>query len=156
MTFRSGGIVDADGRYPAMGWPVGPASRTVHAPFLPESPVEPQELVDYLESKSLAGRPIERALPPIMERTVRIPASQREEALGLLRPLVERSTPEEIERIVPALRWLARTSSPGGDPLAWRAWLRGRGEQRLEPVRGSRPPTAALRRSSRRRAATIA
>lgn len=92
------------------------------AGFLPTSTVEPSELLRYVQ-----GERVER--PPLMERAVRIAPGRRAEALDLLSPQVEGMSLLTLERIVPALRWLAGTTAPGGDPEAWRRWLRARAER---------------------------
>jgi hypothetical protein len=61
-----------------------------------------------------------------MERAVRITPERRAEALDRLTPVVERLSIVELELLVPALRWLSRVTRPGGDPEAWRLWLRER------------------------------
>lgn len=119
LSLLAGDVVEESERYPAMHVPVGAVERVDLAHYLPNGPVEPAELLTYLQRPDVA-------LPPILERTVRIVPERREEALDLLAPLVERSTPEALERMIPSLRWLARTSAPGRDPLAWKEWLANR------------------------------
>ena len=119
----AGEILEGDGSFPAMGASVEPVEWNLRAPFLPTAPVEPDELVRYVTQSTIS-------LPATMERAVRIPAERRFEALDLLEPVVERFTADEVERIVPALRWLSRTSTPGGDPLVWKEWMRRRAAER--------------------------
>ena len=116
---RSGVVVEGEQSFPAMWVEVEPLERTVVARFFPTNPVEPAELVRYVQLE-------DAALAPIMERAVRIPPERSEETLDLLLPVAERSTVEELARMVPAIRWLARTTIPASDPLAWKEWLRAR------------------------------
>ncbi|MCY2961689.1 MAG: hypothetical protein NTY35_16130 [Planctomycetota bacterium] len=44
-----------------------------------------------------------------------------------------------VERLAPALRWLAPEVQGGADPLAWSRWLGERGERRLSGARRSEP-----------------
>ena len=120
----AGSLVEDGQTYPGMHWGVAPARVSELAPYLPEAPLEPYELVEYLERSDLTVPPLERVLPPIMERAVRILPEHREETLTLLGPFLEGATEEQIERAIPALRWLAGTAA-GSDPLAWKRWARG-------------------------------
>lgn len=138
LQILAGEILEDDTGYPAMGASVGPVEWTFRAPFLPTDPVDPAELVRYVSQPTIS-------LPATMERAVRIPPERRLEALDLLEPAVERFTADEVERIVPALRWLARTSAPGGDPLAWKEWLRRRAAQRT----GEESPSLDIPESAR-------
>lgn len=119
LDFRAGAVIEGEATFPAMRIEIEPLERTVVAAFFPLNPVEPAELARYVE---VAGA----TLAPIMERAVRIPPERGAEALDLLTPIVERSTVEELALIVPAIRWLARTTVPASDPLAWREWMRAR------------------------------
>jgi hypothetical protein len=123
LELRAGDILDQESFYPAQEVRVDAAERVDLAAFLPNTPVEPSVLASFVE------RP-EVALAPILERTVRIAPSKREDALDLLAAVVERMSAEQIARLVPSLRWLSRTNAPGRDPLAWRSWLRQRSEYR--------------------------
>ena len=112
------GSVDADeGLFPAMNLTVKYAERVELASVLPSESLAPALLVE-------AARNPDVSMPALLERTVRILPRDREAALGALAPLVETWTSEQIARLVPSLRWLSGESDPGGDPLAWRAWLR--------------------------------
>lgn len=119
LDFRAGVVLEGDDSFPAMAIAIEPLERTVIAPFFPLNPVAPAELARYVQVQGAA-------LAPIMERAVRIPPERGEEALDLLVPVVERSTVEELALMVPAIRWLARTTVPASDPLAWKAWMRAR------------------------------
>jgi len=125
LELLAGDVLEEDVPYPAQDVRVAGAERVDLAPFLPNLPVEPQELVAYAQRDELA-------MPPLLERTVRIAPERREEALDLLTAEVEGMTAEQIARLVPTLRWLSRTGLPGRDPLAWRAWLRRRAEVRSD------------------------
>jgi len=128
LVLRSGAVLEAGARYPGMNWGVGATEHTIRAAYLPTTPVEPRELVDYLAEVDLTRARREQILPPVMERAVRIDPTQRAETLALLKPLVQRATPEKIERMIPALRWLARTNAPGSDINAWRQWMSTHGD----------------------------
>lgn len=91
------------------------------AAYLPTGEVEPEELVRYLTGDAFSSA-------AMLERTVRIPADRRAETLDLLGPVVERMTALEMERVVPALRWLSGNRQLGGDPRHWRAWMELRAE----------------------------
>jgi hypothetical protein len=110
---------DDDRFLPAQHIPIEQLELVRLGSYLPTAPVEPQELKAYVET----GRMF---VPALMERAVRIPPERREEALDLLSPLVERMNVMDLEALVPALRWLARTSRPAGDPDAWRQWMSNR------------------------------
>lgn len=86
------------------------------APFLPREPVDPQALLDYVRRESVA-------MPPLMERAVRIPPERWNETLRRLRPVAAELSDERLSEIAPALRWLSRTARVGGDPRAWRLIL---------------------------------
>jgi len=100
------------------------------AAFLPTATVEPSELLRYVTSERVE-------LPPLMERAVRIAPGRRAEALDLLAPEVEGLSLLTLGRMVPALRWLSGTTLPGGDPEAWRRWLRARAARRTGERRAS-------------------
>jgi hypothetical protein len=57
---------------------------------------------------------------------------ERERALDLLAPVVRDLPTDAVRALVPALRWIAVTSEPGGSPEAWRAWLRARDRRKAE------------------------
>ena len=112
--------------FPAMNVVVEPVERTDLAVFLPNAAVEPEELASYAARHDFA-------IQALIERTVRILPSRREEALDLLAPIVARSTEEELQRLQPTLRWLARTHALGGGPLAWKRWMANRVPRRTQP-----------------------
>ena len=93
------------------------------ASHLPTDPVEPAELVRYLEGDAFS-------MPAMLERAVRIPSDRRDEALELLGPVVERMTMIELERTIPALRWLSGNRDLGGDPALWRTAMAAHIERR--------------------------
>ena len=105
--------------YPAADLASVSLERVDLAAFLPNAAIEPAELARFAARE-------EFALAPLLERTVRIVPERRGEALDLLAPLVERMTAEELERLVPVLRWLSGVATPVRDPLAWREWIRRR------------------------------
>ncbi len=89
------------------------------ASFLPSTTVEPEQVVSYVSRGKIY-------VPALMERVVRVAPARRGETLDALTPLVESMSLVELELLVPGLRWLARTTGPGGSPVAWRSWLRQR------------------------------
>ncbi len=117
------GEIDYQGRrYPVNEIPVGPLSQVRLASFLPSGEVDPAELVRYLDGDHFSTA-------AMLERAVRIDSDRRGEALDLLTPLLLRMTTVEVERAVPALRWLSGRRELGGNPAAWRVWMRARSER---------------------------
>jgi len=117
LMLRAGEIRDEKVSYPAMNVAVVPTEVTQLASFLPTAEVEPEALATYAQETEVF-------LPLLMEHAVRLDPARRTEALALLAPIVERSTEQELQVLIPALRWLARTSGPSADPLAWKEWMR--------------------------------
>jgi len=144
LSLRAGEILEEGASFPAMDVAVLPVERVDLAYFLPTAPVDPEELSSYVQRAEVS-------LAPILERTVRVLPERREEALDLLAPLVEAWTAEQIERVVPTLRWLSRVNFPGLDPLLWREWLRNRTRVRLDLAREQAGPDGALDLPQRRR-----
>ena len=105
--------------FPVNRLAVEPTSLTRLAAFLPNEPVEPSELVRYLE----AGGDFTAAT---LERAVRIAPERRGEALDLLAQAAQRMPRQELERALPALRWLSGNRHLGADVEAWRRWLEAR------------------------------
>ena len=116
---RAGHVVRGGESLPAQDVHAAVAEHIRLAPWLPASPLPPEELVAYVEREHITA-------PPLMERTVRIPLSRRADTLELLAAKAPELGDERLEELVPALRWLARTTEPGGDARAWRTWLEGR------------------------------
>jgi len=123
LELLAGEVLEEGRPYPAQEIQVQGSERIDLAPFLPNTPVAPEDLAAYVTRPGVA-------LAPILERTVRIAPADREQALDRLTPLVEVMVAEQITRLVPTLRWLSRTGVPGRDPLAWREWLRRRAQVR--------------------------
>lgn len=123
LRLGSGEFVLGRRRYPAMLLGAEPCEAVRLAAFLPEAPVGPEVLAEYLD----AGR---FATAPMLERAVRIEPERREEALDLLTPVLQRMDRIDLERAVPALRWLS--GHPGGlrDPSEWEGWLEERARRR--------------------------
>ena len=124
-----GEILRAGESFPATGFEVSPCSAGRLAAFLPTDEVEPAELLRYLQGS-------EFSLPALIERAVRIAPERRAEALDLLTPQLLGAAPLEVERAVPALRWLSGQRDLGGDPLMWQGWLATRRERHLERLEG--------------------
>lgn len=125
--------VGDDRGHPAMDVRARSTEQVRLAPYLPPQPVEPEELARYVARAGFW-------LPAALERAVRVPAQERGRALDLLAPLVEEMNRVDLTRLVPVLRWLAGTDLPGGDPFAWRRWVRAR--ERGQP--GSDQPRPRL------------
>ncbi len=119
--------LDAVGGTLARGGRELPANRLAEAtcevvrldPRLPAAPVEPDELVSYLER----GAPSVAAL---IERAVRIEPRRRDEALDLLAGRLLQRPDVEIEAALPALRWLAASRDAHDGPADWRRRLQAR------------------------------
>ena len=128
LELRPGELV-YDGRsLPAARFATEPCERTRLATFLPTGPVEPAELIRYMQRDVVNT-------PPLLERAVRIETWRREEALAEITPVVERlavENPRQIAKAAAALRWLARTNKPGIDAKAWALYLRARLDRRLQ------------------------
>jgi hypothetical protein len=104
------------------------------APFLPTAPVAPEELARYVREELI--RPA-----PLLERAVRIEASQRGRALDLLTPAVLELPSGEVEKVTVALRWLSGQGELGSDARSWRQWLDRRAQARARRTQG---PGSAL------------
>ncbi len=116
LEVRAGEIAEGGDRFPAQRYEVPPLEYVGLAPFLPNAALEPAELATYLQ------RP-EPASAPIMERAIRILPARRGEALALIRPLVQRATELEFQRMVPALQWLAPDGPGVSGREPWVRWL---------------------------------
>ncbi len=119
LVLRSGEIETGEGACPAAGIVVSGVQVERLAAVLPTAPVEPSELARYASG----GTPW---LPALLERALRVAPERRGEALDLLAPLVETSTPAQLERLAPALRWLSGESDPVAGHLGWKSWFRDR------------------------------
>lgn len=119
---REGQIREGTELFPAADVAVASLERTYVASYFPRAAVEPAEFLSYLQRDTIA-------LPPLLERAVRIAPERREEALDGLLPvarLLAHTRPQRFEEAAPALRWLARTGAPGVDPQAWVDYLERR------------------------------
>ncbi len=122
------GVVRLEGQeFPAADVAVAGCRTLRLAAWLPPAPVEPEELVRYVQAGA-------RSLPALLERTVRIDPARRTEALDLLAPTALSLGRPELTRLVPTLRWLSDQRDLGADVDAWRAWLASRGEPAAEPA----------------------
>jgi len=140
LSTRAGFALLEEEELPAQDVAIEPCEVVRLAPFLPTAPVEPAELVRYLQDEQ------ELFVPALMERAVRIAPERRGEALDLLAPVVTRMAGDDPERLTtaaPALRWLARSRDAGGDPVAWSAWFAGRTAKR-EAVQDAAEPEGGL------------
>jgi hypothetical protein len=119
---REGQIRDGGEVFPAADVGVASVERTYVASYFPRTTVVPTEFLSYLPRDTIA-------LPPLLERAVRIAPERREETLDKLLPvarLLAHTRPQRFEEAAPALRWLARTGAPGVDPESWIAYLEQR------------------------------
>ena len=145
LDLRSGVLItEEDLSYPAMRVAVAPAERVWLSNQLPSTLVDPNELLNRV-------REGDAATGELMNLAVRIAPERREEAVRLLEPELEALGLEAIERLAPALRWIAGESYLGGDPSAWRAWLR---QRRAEREREAESPSLQLPRSTALQRAT--
>lgn len=120
LEFRSGTFVRDGEDLPAQRLRVAAGEATARTAALEAAgPVEPGALA------ALAS-PGKFSATSALEIAVRVPPEARERALDALWPLVGTLPEVEVKRLVPALRWLALTSEPGGGAEAWRAYLRNR------------------------------
>jgi hypothetical protein len=129
---------------PAMRLRAAEAEASALEPSLAAQPAaKPEELAALVEGASRLDA-IEA-----LSLAVRLAPGERGAALDLLTPLCERAPESVLESLAPALRWIAVTAEPGGDGLAWRAWLRGRTEKRpAERQRLVLPPPEKFRPDS--------
>lgn len=97
-------------------------------PRLPADPVEPDQFRAYVER----GAP---STPALLERAVRIAPERRDEALQLALPRLRAAPLEELERLAPALRWLANLREPPVNAVEWREWIDALAERKTKPAR---------------------
>lgn len=131
LELMPGEFREEGGRYlPAQSVPQPKLELVRLAGALPNSAIEPRELVSYVAAGKLY-------LPALMERAVRIDPARREETLDLLAPTIAGLNVVDMRLLVAPLRWLSRTADPGGDPEAWRRYMARRSEHRAanEPTR---------------------
>ncbi len=120
MTTRSGTVQLGERSLPLRAPVVRSCEAVALAPFLPGGTVEPEVLVEYVRRETIA-------LPPLMERAVRIAPSRGSEAIALIAGIVSELDDERLSTIAPALRWLSHTARLGADPRAWRRALESGG-----------------------------
>jgi len=127
VRMHAGSVIAGSEELPAARISSALCEQTVLAPFLPHQPLEPSVLAEYVQREHVY-------LPPLLERTVRIPSERRDEALSLLAPIVERfqrERPTRLQEILPALSWLLHSTDGGDDvvsTLLARGWEAGRGK----------------------------
>lgn len=120
-----GGAAKPARELPAMRLVAVPAEETALAPSLAAlPPATPEELAARVEGQAALDR------VEALSIALRIPPADRGRALDLLTPIADAAPVGVLEALAPSLRWIAVTSEPGGDGLAWRAWLRSRGDRR--------------------------
>jgi hypothetical protein len=88
-------------------------------PRLPEAPVEPAELVGYLESGG-------DSVAALVECAVRIEPERRGEALDALAARLVPRPDADLRFALPALRWLSGVRDAAEDEATWRARLAAR------------------------------
>lgn len=86
------------------------------APWLPTTDLDPSVFLEYVQERRIS-------LPAVLERAVRIPPQQWNETLVALAELAPKLNDDRLGYITPAMRWLARSARPGGDPKVWRLEL---------------------------------
>ena len=119
LDLRSGDVLVEGRSLPAMALEVDVCEVAYLAPFLPPEPVEPAELVRYVQRERIT-------MPPLMERAVRIAPERRLEALEEIARIAPKLDDQRLGGITPALRWLLRTNRVGADATAWRVVLANR------------------------------
>jgi len=108
---------------PAMRLRTAEAEETVlEASLAALSAATPEELAGLVEHATSVD------LVSALSIAARIPPKDRARTLDLLTPIAETAPASVLQALVPALRWIAVTAEPGGDGLAWRAWLRARAD----------------------------
>jgi hypothetical protein len=122
LKMRAGEIEDAGRSYPAMRVRVTPVETSRIAPGLRRQTVTPEEL-----AAEMAGGRLE--LQAALELAVCVRSEERQNALDAISEVVEDLPLPAVARLAPALRWLAPDADAGGDPVAWKAWLRRRPSQ---------------------------
>ncbi len=124
LDLRSGTFLRDNKELPAQKLRVAAGEATARTPAL--------EAAGPVPSGALAelAQPGKFTTSSALEIAVRVRPSDRGQALDALWPLVDTLPELEVKRLVPALRWLALTSQPGGGAQAWRAYLRARSAAR--------------------------
>jgi hypothetical protein len=127
LVLRAGTLSTGGEEFPANELPVRGAATVRLAPWLPGGPIPAAALADYVSGGG-------RALPALMERAVRVDPEEREQALDALEAPALGLPASELERLVPALRWLSGRRDLGADPALWRQWLAEREAARTRPA----------------------
>ncbi len=115
---------------PAVGLSVASVERTMLMAQMSSQAIDAGPLLEMLERPGLLREAGERALPALLERTVRIPASRSAEAFAKVAEKVVEWPDEDLVRITPVLRWLAREDRDVPGPSGWRKRL----QSALQPV----------------------
>lgn len=102
-------------RLPAGRVDVEPCEVVRLDPRIPPGAVEPEELARYVER----GAP---SIAALLERAVRVEPGRRAESLARIAPLCAIFPDADLERVVPALRWLSGRRDLQG-AAAWRRFL---------------------------------
>lgn len=127
LELRAGSLALSGREYPANDLTVRQAVTQRLATWLPDAPIPPESLAEYVAGGG-------RAVPALMERAVRVGLDEREAALDALTAPALALTQVELERLVPALRWLSGRRELGADALAWQRWLAQRAGERGRPA----------------------
>lgn len=130
LDLRSGSFLRDGKEFPAQDLRVAAGEATARRAALDRAgPAAPDEL-------AALARPGKVSMASALEIAVRVAPADRARALDSMWPLLDTLPEVEVTRLVPALRWLALTSEPGGGAAAWRAYLRNRNVARhTTPVR---------------------
>jgi hypothetical protein len=122
---KIGGAAKNARELPAMHLVAVAAEETALDPSLAALPAtKPEEFAAHIEGKAAIDRVAALSI------ALRIPPADRAQALDLITPIADSAPVGVLDALAPSLRWIAVTSEPGGDGLAWRAWLRARGERK--------------------------
>ena len=127
---RSGTFWVEGEKIPAVGLSVASVERTMLMAEMSNQALDAGPLLQMLERPGLLREAGELALPALLERTVRIPASRSADAFAQVAEKVVEWPDEDLIRITPILRWLAREDVRVPGPTGWRKRL----QAALEPV----------------------
>ena len=105
---------------PALGLSVRPVESTMLMAEMSGQPIDAEPLLGMLDRPGYLREAGSRALPALLERTVRIPASRAREAFVQVAEKVLEWPNEDLVRIAPVLHWLTQESDDVPGPGGWR------------------------------------
>lgn len=108
---------------PAVDLEVAPAERTMLQAEMSGAPIGPGPLVELLGRPGLLRDAGPGLMPALLERTVRIPSAQADDAFRQVAAVVHEWSDPDLVRISPILRWLAREEREVPGPTGWRTRL---------------------------------